>query len=326
MKALTIQKYGSPDFLNIQDVDKPVPAKGEVLIKVKAVSLNDWDLGLITGTPVLPNRLMAGLFKPSIIVGSDIAGTIEAVGRDVTVFQPGDQVYGDLSGCGFGGFADYVCAPENALVLKPPSMTDEQAAAIPQAGMLAYQGVMAGEPITSGQTVLINGAGGGVGSIAIQLLKQYEVEVTGVDSADKLQAMRSWGFDQVLDYREQNFTRNGKCYDLILDAKTNRSPKDYKRVLNPQGVYATVGGTSIALLKIALAGLGIGRSSGKKLCVIPLKQNRDLAHFNELFEAGTFKPVLDGVYNFNQSDIRKAFRHLQAATHKGKLVVRMSQF
>jgi NADPH:quinone reductase-like Zn-dependent oxidoreductase len=323
MKALRQRKFGSPDFLEIGEVDKPIPREHQVLIKVHTVSINDWDWGLLNGKPFIPNRLMAGLFKPRIIVGSDIAGRVESVGRNVSRFEPGDEVYGDLSNCGFGGFAEFVCAPENAVIAKPPTMSFEQAAAIPQAGMLALQGLMAGNSIKPGQSILINGAGGGVGSIAIQLLKLHQVEVTGVDSAVKLEAMRSWGFDHVIDYRERDFTHNTKCYDLILDVKTDRSPSDYERVLNPHGVYATVGGSICGLLKIALSGLRIGRSTKKKFCVIQLKPNRDLDYFNELFEDGNFEPVLDEVYNFTQADVRRAFRRFGAATHTGKIVIRI---
>ncbi|MDZ7671066.1 MAG: NAD(P)-dependent alcohol dehydrogenase [Gammaproteobacteria bacterium] len=323
MKALHQRRYGSPDFLEIREVEKPAPGTTQVLVKVHAVSINDWDWGLLQGTPFVPNRFMAGLARPGIIVGSDIAGRIEAVGSDVTRFKPGDEVYGDLSGCGFGGFADFVCAPESAVRFKSPQMTFEQAAAIPQAGMLALQGLMAGEPARPGQSILINGAGGGVGSIAIQLLQPHQVEVTGVDSASKLEAMRSWGFDHVIDYRAQDFTRNGQRYDLILDVKTNRPPADYERALKPNGVYATVGGSMHRLLQIALSRLRVGRASDKKLRVIGLKANRDLTYFNELFEAGKFKPVLDGVYDFTETDVRSAFHHFGAAAHKGKIVIRM---
>jgi len=322
MKALLQRKYGSPNFLEIREVDEPIPRKHQVLIKVHSVSINDWDWGLLNGTPFIPNRLISGLLKPGIVVGSDIAGFVDSVGRNVSRFKPGDAVYGDLSSCGFGGFAEFVCAPENAVVPKPPAMSFEQAAAIPQAGMLALQGLMAGNPIKSGHSILINGAGGGVGSIAIQLMKLHQVEVTGVDSAVKLEAMRSWGFDHVIDYREQDFTHNAKCYDLILDVKTDRSPSDYERVLNPNGVYATVGGSIRGLLKIALSGMRIRRSTNKKLSVIQLKPNRDLTYFNELFEVGNFEPVLDELYDFTESDVRKAFRRFDAASHTGKIVIR----
>jgi NADPH:quinone reductase-like Zn-dependent oxidoreductase len=322
MKALIIRKYGSPDFLEIQDVDKPSPVGNQVLIKVKAVSVNDWDSGLLHGSPFVPNRFMAGLFKPRIIIGSDIAGVIEAVGSAVNSYKPGDEVYGDLSGCGFGGFAEYMCAPQSAVRFKSPNMSFEQAAAIPQAGMLALQGVAAGGQPKPGQKILVNGAGGGVGSIAIQLLKLHNLEVTGVDSAAKLDVMRLWGFDHVIDYRAEDFTRNSQRYDLIIDVKTDRSPADYERVLNTNGVYATVGGQLSNLLKIAISGLRINRARDKRLRVIGLQANRDLGYFNELFEVDKFKPVIDAVFEFTDNDVRNAFHHFDVAAHKGKIVVR----
>lgn len=322
MKALNIRKYGSPDFLEIQDVEKPKPVGDQVLIEVKAVSVNDWDWGLLHGAPFVPNRFIGGLFKPRIIMGIDIAGVVEAVGSAVSSYKPGDEVYGDLSGSGFGGFAEYVCVPEGAVKFKSPSMSFEQAAAIPHAGMLAFQGVTAGGQPKPKQKVLINGAGGGVGSIAIQLLKLHDIEVTGVDSAAKLDAMRLWGFDHVIDYQAEDFTRNGRRYDLIIDVKTDRDPADYERALNTDGVYATVGGKVSRLLKIALSGVRINRARDKKLRVLGLQANRDLAYFNELFEAGRFKPVIDEVFEFTTNGVRNAFRHFEAAAHKGKIVVR----
>ena len=321
MKALRIRQYGSPDFLEIGEIEEPAPKENQVLVKVHAVSINDWDWALILATPFVPNRLMAGLLRPKIVVGSDIAGRVESVGSKVTRFRPGDEVYGDLSACGFGGFAEFVCAPEGAMTIKPSGMSFEQAAAIPQAGMLALQGIMAGGPVRPGQTVLINGAGGGVGSIAIQLLKLHQVEVTGVDSAAKLEAMQSWGYDHVIDYASQDFTRAGKCYDLILDVKTDRSPADYERALNPNGVYATVGGEIFRLLQVALSRFRFTRAADRMLRVVGLKANRDLDYFNELFEAGNFRPVIDSEYAFNESDVQKAFHRFGAAAHTGKIVV-----
>ena len=203
-------------------------------------------------------------------------------------------------------------------------MSFEQAAAIPQAGMLALQGIRAKHSLPPDQKVLINGAGGGVGSIAVQLLKPQGVEVTGVDSAEKLERMRCWGFDQVIDYRAVNFTRNGQRYDLIIDVKTEQSAKDYERVLNAGGVYATVGGQLSKLLRIALSGLRIQRERDKKLRVIGLQANSDLAYFNELFENGHFEPVLDKLYDFTESDVRQTFQRFGAAAHSGKIVVRLS--
>ena len=323
VKALTLKKYGSPDHLAIEDIEKPEPGDDQVLIKVHAVSINDWDWGLIHGTPFVPNRFMSGLFRPHIVVGSDISGVVEAVGSAVTSHKPGDAVYGDLSGCGFGGFAEYVCAPQDAVVSRSSKMSHTQAAAIPQAGMLALQGVAAGEPFEPGQSVLINGAGGGVGSIAIQLLNGRDLEVTGVDSAAKLEAMRQWGFDHVIDYQAEDFTRTGRQYDLIVDVKTNRPPADYERALRPGGVYATVGGKLFGLLRIALSGMRLTRARDKTLRVIYLAANRDLAYFNEIFESGSFRPVIDSEFPFTADGAVNAFHHYGAGAQKGKVVVRM---
>jgi NADPH:quinone reductase-like Zn-dependent oxidoreductase len=316
MLALVYDKYGSTDVLEIREVRKPIPKKNEVLVKVHAVSINDWDWGLLQGEGV--NRLIGGLFRPKKILGSDVAGRVESAGQEVKRFKPGDAVYGDLSGSGWGGFAEYVCAPESALVLKPERMTFEQAAAIPQAGMLALDGILARGPLRPGQRILINGAGGGVGTFAIQLARLQDVEVTGVDSAVKLDLMRSLGFDHVIDYGREDFTKSGKRYDLILDPKTNRSPFDYLRALNPGGMYATVGGPS-HLLQAALLGTWIARLNGKRIRLVMLRPNKELAYLNQLFEAGKFVPVIDGPYTF--SEAREAFRHFAAAKHKGKIVV-----
>src|SRR5215216_286544 len=247
LKAVVYTKYGGPEVLQIKEIEKPYPKEDEVLIKVYAVSINDWDWGLLQGDFV--NRLLYGLITPKKkILGSDIAGRIEAVGKNVKQFQIGDEVYGDLSGK-WGGFAEYVCACENALALKPASMSFEEAASIPQAAMLAIQGLIDTGRIQSGQKLLINGAGGGVGTFAVQIAKLYGVEVTGVDSPGKLDMLRSMGFDHVIDYTKEDFTRNGKHYNLILDVKTNRSVFDYARALSPNGVYVTVGGSMGRLLQ-----------------------------------------------------------------------------
>ena len=217
-------------MLQVKEVEKPVPKDNEVLVKVYAVSINDWDWGLLTGDGLII-RLMSGLFKPKKqILCSDIAGRIEAVGKNVKQFQPGDEVYGDLSGQ-WGGLAEYVCAPENALALKPATMSFMEAAAIPQAGMLTVQGLIDKGQIQPGQKLLINGAGGGVGTFGIQIAKLYGAEVTGVDKSEKLEMMRSMGFDHVIDYTKEDFTKNGKSYDLVLDVKTNRSIFSYPRVI-----------------------------------------------------------------------------------------------
>jgi NADPH:quinone reductase-like Zn-dependent oxidoreductase len=317
MKAIVFTKYGTPDVLVLKEIDKPIPKNDEVLIKVNAVSINDWDLGLLQGD--LLNRLLIGLLKPKInIPGSDIAGRIEAVGKDAKKFQPGDEVYGDLSGR-WGGFAEYVCAREKALALKPASMSFEEAAAIPQAAMLAVQGLRDTGQIQSGQKLLINGAGGGVGTFAVQIARLYGVKVTGVDSSGKLDLMRSLGFDHVINYEQEDFTKSGKSYDLILDVKTNRSIFDYTRALNRNGIYVTVGGNLIRLLQALLLRPWISWIGKKKIGIVALKANKDLDYMNELFETGKIKPVIEGPYRLEE--IPDAIRLFSKGVHKGKIVI-----
>jgi len=318
MKAIVYYKYGTPDVLELKEIVKPVPKDNEVLVKVHAVSINDWDWALLIGDSLII-RLMSGLFAPKKqILGSDIAGRIEAVGKKVTKFKPGDEVFGDLSGR-WGGFAEYVCAPENSLALKPAGMSFTDAAAIPQAGMLAVQGLLDRGEIHAGQKILINGAGGGVGTFALQIAKLYGVEITGVDSTGKLDMMRSMGFDHVIDYTKEDFTKMGKRYDLILDVKTNRSVFDYARALSRNGVYVTVGGSMGRLFQSLLFGPLVSMIHKKKIRIVALKQNKDLAYINELFESGRLKPVIDGPYKLEE--VAEAFRLFGKGDHKGKIVI-----
>ncbi len=318
MKAIVYERYGAPDVLELQEVTKPTPRDDEVLVRVHAVSVNDWDWGLLQGSTFL-DRLLFGLFKPRHkILGSDIAGRIEAVGKNVTQFRPGQDVFGDLSGR-WGGFAEYVCASHTALALKPPGMSFAEAASIPQAAMLAVQGLRDAGGIQQGQKVLINGAGGGVGTFAVQIAKLYGVHVTGVDSPAKFDLMRSLGFDDVIDYTRQDFTQSGTRYDLILDAKTNRSPFDYARALAPNGTYVTVGGSMPRLFQTMLLGPLIRMTSRKTMRVVVLKPNKDLAYVGELFEAGTLKPVLDDLRTLNE--VPEAMRYFGSGNHKGKVVI-----
>ena len=319
MKAVVMESYGTPDVLELRDVEKPTPKAGEALVRVRAASVNDWDWGVLQGTPFV-NRLMNGLFKPRVrIIGGDIAGIIEAVGADVTAFQPGDEVYGDLCMSGFGAFAEYVCAPQGCLARKPATMTFEQAAAIPQAGMLAVQGLIDTGRIQSGQKVLLNGAGGGVGTLAIQMARLYDVEVTAVDKSDKLDTLRAMGADHVIDYLEEDFTEGGRCYDLILDVKTSRSPFAYARALNPNGTYATVGGDMSRLLQVLVVAPLMSRLHHKHLRIVSLKPNKDLGYMNELFETGKLVPVIDGTYSL--ADLPRALRRFGTGDHQGKIIV-----
>ena len=317
MKAIVYTKYGGPEVLQLKEIEKPFPKDDEVLIKVHAVSLNDWDYGLLQGDFI--NRIMFGLLRPKkTILGSDIAGRIEATGKNVKKFKPGDEVYGDLSGH-WGGLAEYVCAHENALALKPAAMSFIEAAAIPQAAMLAVQGLIDKGQIKQGQKILINGAGGGVGTFAIQIAKLYGAEVTGVDSAAKLDMLRSLGYDYVIDYTKEDFTKNGQCYDLILDVKTNRSVFDYTRALCRNGIYVTVGGSIGRLFQALFFGWWIKLIHKKHIRIVALKLNKDLAYMNELFEAGKVKPVIDGPYRLDEAP--DAFRLFGKAAHKGKIVI-----
>jgi NADPH:quinone reductase-like Zn-dependent oxidoreductase len=317
LKAIVYTKYGGPEVLQLREIEKPFPKDDEVLIKVYAVSINDWDFGLLQGDFI--NRILNGFLKPKRkILGSDIAGRIEAVGKNVKQFKTGDEVYGDLSGR-WGGFAEYACAPEKSIALKPASMSFSEAAAIPQAAMLAVQGLIDKGKIQPGQKILINGAGGGVGSFAIQIAKLYRVESTGVDSSSKLNMLRSMGFDRVIDFTKEDFTKNGKRYDLILDAKTNRSMFAYARSLCPKGVYVTVGGSMNRLLQALFMGPWISMFTKKYIRIVTLKPNKDLVYINGLFETGKVKPVIDGPYKLEE--FPEAFKLFGRAEHKGKVVI-----
>jgi NADPH:quinone reductase-like Zn-dependent oxidoreductase len=317
LKAIVYTKYGGPEVLQMQEIDKPYPKEDEVLIKVHAASINDWDWGLLKGDFI--NRMLNGIRKPKRkILGSDIAGCVEAIGEKVTGFQIGDEVYGDLSGQ-WGGFAEYVCAPQKAIAKKPASMSFIDAAAIPQAGLLAVQGLIDKGKIRKGQKILINGAGGGVGTLGLQIAKLYDSEVTGVDHSDKLEMMRSIGFDHVIDFTKEDFTKNGLNYDLILDAKTNRSPFDYYRALSPNGTYVTVGGSLARLLQALALKSWMSLIHKKRFCIVNLKPNKDLLFMNEIYEAGKLKPLIHGPYSI--SEYAEAFRVFGNSEHKGKVVM-----
>jgi NADPH:quinone reductase-like Zn-dependent oxidoreductase len=320
MKAVVYTEYGSPEVLQLKQVEKPIPGDDEVLIKVHAASVNSWDWDLLRGVPFV-NRIMAGLLKPTKIqiLGCDVAGRIEAVGKYVKLLRSGDEVFGDLSGCGWGGFAEYVCARDNAVTLKPASMTFEQAAAIPQAGLLALQGLRDKGQVQAGQKVLINGAGGGVGTFALQMAKSFGAEVTCVDSTDKLDMLRSIGADDVIDYRNEDFTRKGQQYDLILDVMGYHSIFDYKRALSPRGKYVMVGGCTALVNQVLLLGPWISLSGSKQMGLLLHKPNKGLDFMKELFETGKVVPVIDRRYPL--SEVADALRYLGEGHVKGKVVI-----
>ncbi len=314
-------KYGPPDALQFKEVEKPTPKNKEVLVRVHAAGVNAWDWELLRGTPFV-NRLMFGFFKPRLeALGADMAGQVEAVGRDVHRFKPSDEVFGDLSQCGWGGFAEYVCASEDALSLKPPTITFEQAAAIPQAAVMALQSIKGIGRVRQGQRVLINGAGGGVGSFAVQMAKSKGAHVTGVDSARKLEMVRSIGADRVIDYLQEDYTRSPQRYDLILDTAVHRSLFDSLGVLNPGGTYIIVGGSIPRIVQIMLLGVPVSMIGSKKVRILGLKPNKDLTCIGELVEAGKITPAIDR--RFPLSEVPAALRYFGEGQVRGKIVITM---
>lgn len=320
MKAVVYSRYGSPDVLQLTEVAKPVPTDDEVLIKLAAVSVNRSDWELLIGKPLYAR--VGGLLKPGHhILGSDIAGRIEAVGKNITQFKPGDEVYGDILGR-LSGFAEYVCARERTLARKPAGLTFAQAAAIPQAGVIALQGIRDKGQVQPGQAVLINGAGGGAGMFAVQLAKLYGAEVTGVDNAGKQDFMRALGADHVIDYTRTDFTKNRQQYDLVLDLVASRSALAFTRALKPNGSYYLVGGSVSTLFQVLLLGPWIKRATGKNIRLLMVQPNlKDLAHVAELCEAGTIVPQIDR--QFALSEVPEALGYLGAGRVKGKIVITM---
>ncbi len=322
MKAIVYQKYGSPDVLELKEIEKPTPKDDEVLIKVHAASANPADWHLLRATPFFA-RLMVGLLKPKYkILGSDIAGRVEAVGGNVKQFQPGDDVFGDKFACGWGGFAEYVRVAEDRLVLKPANISFEEAASVPLAAFTALQGLRDKGQIQPGQKVLVNGASGGVGTFAVQIAKSFGAEVTGVCSTRNLDMVRSIGADHVIDYTQEDFTKNGQTYDLIYCAVGNRSAAAYKRALNPSGICVVAGFTTMShmLFQVLFLGAWVSRTGSKKMVTMLTKPNQeDLVFLKELLEAGKVTPVIDRRYTL--SEVPEALRYLEKGHAQGKVVI-----
>ncbi|MHA2038654.1 MAG: NAD(P)-dependent alcohol dehydrogenase [Promethearchaeota archaeon] len=319
MKAIVCTEYGTPDVLQLKEVDKPSPKDNEVLVKVIAASLNAADLEMLAGRYQGPFSR-----KPKHeILGSDIAGRIEEIGNNIKEFNLGDEIFVDLTKCGLGGFAEYVTVPEKELRMKPSSMTFEDAATIPQAAVVALQGLRKKKQIQPGHKVLINGAGGGMGTFAVQIAKSFGAEVTGVDSGVKLDMLRSIGADHVIDYTQEDFTKSGQRYDRILDVAAYHSIFDYKRALNPKGIFSVVGGSGGSILQAVFLGPLISIFSSKKMGLVIWKANKkeDMVFIGELIEAGKVVPVIDKRYPL--SEVADAFRYLQEGNHKGKIVILM---
>jgi NADPH:quinone reductase-like Zn-dependent oxidoreductase len=296
---------------------KPSPGIDEVLVEVHAVSINSWDWDMLTGKP-FEYRLFSGIFKPKSIKihGCDIAGIVAAVGKDVKQFRIGDEVFGDLAENGWGAFADYTCVPVNMLTLKPPAMSFEDAACLSHGGNLAVQGLIDFGRIKSGQKVLINGGGGSTGTLAIQIAKQFNVDLTCVDRTEKLDLMRSLGADHVIDYTRKDFTDGGLQYDLIFDVKTNRSIFDYMRALAPNGSYVSVGGNTSRILQLVLLSKLIKKY---KLHMVAYTANKDLGYLMTLFKADKIKPLIDKCYPLEKT--AEAFEYFGTGNFKGKIVI-----
>jgi NADPH:quinone reductase-like Zn-dependent oxidoreductase len=315
MKAIVAMKYGSPDVLELVDVEKPTPKDYQVLVKVHAASVNAYDWHMLEGKPFLARLMGGGLLKPrNKMPGSDIAGQVEAVGSNVKEFHVDDEVFGFC----VGGFAEYACARQDLLVLKPATLTFEEAAATPLAALTAVQGLRDKGKIQQGQKVLINGASGGVGTFAVQIAKSFGAEVTAVCSTGKMDIARSIGADHVIDYTKEDFTRSGQRYDLILATAGHHSIFDYKRALSPKGIYVFVGGSSI--IQAMTLGPLISKIGNKKMGFFIMKPNKkDLVFVKGLLEAGKVKPVIDRRYPL--SEVPEALRYLEEGHSKGKIVI-----
>lgn len=323
MKAVVYTEYGPPEVLKLAEVEKPAPGDGEVIVKVQATALNSYDLRLLKADPFLVRLLGGGFFKPkNRTLGVDVAGRVESVGTNVARLKPGDAVFGDLSGCGAGGLAEYARAPEAVLALKPAGLGFEDAAALPMAAVTALHALRDRAGVRSGQTVLINGASGGVGTFAVQIAKVLGAEVTAVCSAGKVELARSLGADHVIDYGREDFTRNRPRYDLILGVNGYHPLSDYRRALAPGGTYIMVGGTTRQIMQALFLGPFFSLGGRKKVRALTSRPNsRDLAYIGELVEARKVRPVIDRRYPL--SEAVEAFRYLGEGHARGKVVITM---
>jgi NADPH:quinone reductase-like Zn-dependent oxidoreductase len=321
MKAIVYTRYGSPEVLQLKEVAKPTPKEDEVLVKVHAASVNAYDWHLLSADIFLVRFMGGGLFKPkNTILGADIAGRVEAVGRNVKQFRPGDDVFGDIAGCGNGGFAEYVSVPEKPLVLKPVNLSFEEAAAVPMAAVTALQGLRDQGKIQPEQKVLINGASGGVGTFAVQIAKSFGAEVTAVCSTRNLDMARSLGADHVIDYTQEDFTQNGQQYDLILAVNGYHPISAYKRALTPKGIYVMAGGSPAQIFQAMLLGPWMSMIGNKKMGgVSATASQKDLIIMKELLEAGKVVPVIDKRYPL--SEVAEALRYRGEGHARGKVVI-----
>jgi NADPH:quinone reductase-like Zn-dependent oxidoreductase len=323
MKAVVYTEYGTPDVLHLQEVEKPASKNDEVLVRIHAASVNKADWLQLTGKPFIVRLFAGGLRKPKhTILGADIAGTVAAVGKNVNAFRPGDEVFGDISGVGLGGFAEYVAVPEKALAFKPANLSFEEAAAVPLAGVTALQGLRDKGSVQAGQKVLIHGASGGVGMFAVQIAKAFGAEVTAVCSTRNIKMVRSIGADQVIDYKQKDFVKRGERYDLIFAANGNRSIFDFRRALKPNGLCVIAGGSMRQIFQGMLLGPLVSLFGSRKISNIAAYPDKDdLAYMAELLEAGKIKPVIDRCYPLGET--AEALRYLGETHPSGKVVISM---
>lgn len=321
MKAIVYTQYGPPEVLHLKEVPTPTPKGNQVLIKVHASSINAAELYIVKGSPFLVRLMAGGLFKPSkTIPGADVAGVVEAVGREVTRFKPGDEVFGDLNEDGWGAFAEYVCAREDALVTKPNNVSFESAAAVPLAGVTALQALRDTGKLQAGQKVLINGASGGVGTFAVQIAKAFGAEVTGTCSTSKVEMVRSIGADHVIDYKHTDITQQAHRYDLILDNAVYRSFRDYQPLLTPTGIYMVVGGSTSRLFQTMFQGPFASKRNGQKFTTMMAKPGAaDLTILKDMIEAGAVTPVVDRCFPLQETV--SALRYFQGGNTRGKVVI-----
>lgn len=324
MQAMTYRAYGAPDVLQSTTVAMPVPEASEVLVQVHAASLNQADLYLLRGEPLVA-RLFSGLRRPKHpILGADIAGRVVAIGSGVKTFQPGDAVYGDLSATGRGGFAEFVCAREEALAPKPASLSYGQAAAVPMAAVTALQGLRAAGPVAAGERVLVHGASGGVGTFAVQLARAMGAQVTAVCSARHLEQARTFGAEHVIDYTQEDFTRDGRRYDLILVVNGRRSLAEYRRALSPRGRLVVAGGDVGTILQATLLGPVLSlihRVTVRSLAARPSRD--DLRFVGQLLDSGVVVPAIDRCYPLRE--LPEAMRYLANGHAGGKIIITMKQ-
>lgn len=323
MKAIVYRNYGSPDVLQCEEIERPIAGDDEVLIKVRAASVNPADWHVMRGAPYFV-RLMTGLRKPKITrLGGDVAGQVEAVGSNVTQFKPGDEVFGMCR----GAFAEYACASESAVIMKPHNVTFEQAASVPLAAVVALQALRHKGQIRPGQKVLINGAAGGIGTFAVQIAKSFGAEVTGVCSARNVEMVRSIGADRVIDYTQEDFTKDGRRYDVILDSVGNHSLFACRRILNPKGIYIVNGGPEgrwLGPLTRSIKAVLLSRFVSQSLVMFLAKRSRaDLITLQELLESGEVTPVIDRRYMLHE--VPDAIRYLEEGHARGKVIITLDE-